>query len=191
MNSFLVADPDKCIGCRTCEIACVMAHSQEDVLRTGNLDMGFYPRLKVVKTAVVSAPVQCRHCEDAPCANVCPHGAITNRDKSIQIDGDACIGCKNCLMACPFGVIDLVPQNNNGKPVWQRGLKMVDDSGEHAKEKLVGHKCDLCVGREDGPACIKVCPTAALTIVEDKKITNSIKAKRLGSAEDLLRLAGR
>ncbi|MDF2572173.1 MAG: 4Fe-4S ferredoxin iron-sulfur binding protein [Sporomusa sp.] len=190
MNSFIIADPNKCIGCRTCEIACVLAHSPEDALINGTIDKSFYPRLSVIKTATVSAPVQCRHCEDAPCANVCPHGAIVNVNNTIQIDSDACIGCKTCMLACPFGAIDLAQQCKEGDLVWQHGLNVVDEEGEHAKEKLVGLKCDLCIGRKEGPACKGVCPTNAFTAVEGKLISASITKKRQSSALELARLPG-
>ena len=75
MNSFLIANPDKCIGCRTCEIACVVAHSETNIFHEeGKID--FNPKLSVIKTKEVSAPIQCRHCEDAPCVKVCTYNAI-------------------------------------------------------------------------------------------------------------------
>lgn len=189
MNSFIVANPSRCIGCRTCEIACALAHSAENALAKGAVDDHFYPRLKVVKTAAVSVPIQCRHCEDAPCANVCPQGAISNYNNTIQIDSKACIGCKTCLLACPFGAIELAPQFEEDRSVWQNGLKLVDADGEHEKEKVVGYKCDLCIGREGGPACVGICPTNAFTVVEGKVMTSSIKKKRQESAKELVQLA--
>ena len=190
MNSFMISDPNKCIGCRTCEIACVLAHSPEDALINGTIDKTFYPRLKVIKTAAVTAPVQCRHCEDAPCANVCPHGAIVNKNNTIQIDADACIGCKTCMLACPFGAIDLAQECKNGQVVMQSRLKVVTEDGDHAKEKVVGIKCDLCIGRSEGPACKGICPTNAFIAVEGKLMSASIADKRKSSAAELARLSG-
>ncbi len=190
MNCFLIGDPSKCIGCRTCEVACVLAHSPDDALINGTIDKSFYPRLKVIKAATVTAPVQCRHCEDAPCANVCPNGAIVNKNNTIQIDSDACIGCKTCMLACPFGAIDLAQQCKDGDVVWQTGLKVVDEEGEHAKGKQVGVKCDLCYGRSEGPACKGVCPTNAFTIVEGRLMSASVTKKRKASAQELAHLPG-
>ena len=190
VNNFIVADPNKCIGCRTCEIACVLAHAPEDALINGSVDNYFYPRLKVIKTAMVSVPVQCRHCEDAPCANVCPNGAIVNRNNTIQIDPDLCIGCKTCMMACPFGAIDLAPEYKKGEVEWQTGLKVVDYDGAHPKEKVTGYKCDLCIGRKEGPACAGVCPTSAFIAVEGKVMSACIQRKRKASAIDLSRVSG-
>ena len=68
MNYFVVADPIKCIGCRTCMIACVVEHNGEDIFYQNPEEINFNPKLEVVKNAQVSAPIQCRQCEDAPCA---------------------------------------------------------------------------------------------------------------------------
>jgi electron transport protein HydN len=185
MNVFLVADPGKCIGCRTCEVACAVAHSDDDAIVSGTLDRSFFPRLRVIKTAQVSAPIQCRHCEDAPCANVCPNHAIRHWRDSIQVDGAACIGCKNCLMACPFGVMDLVPRVIEGERVLQAGLKVVVDGEARRKEYLEACKCDLCIDRPAGPACMEVCLNKAFTLVKAGDIGQRTKQKRRKCAEDL------
>ncbi|WP_010295098.1 4Fe-4S dicluster domain-containing protein [Clostridium senegalense] len=186
MNTFVVADPNKCIGCRTCEVACVVAHSQENIFTQESNDVDFNPRLTVIKTANVSAPIQCRHCEDAPCANVCPNGSITNKDGVIFIDKSTCIGCKTCVIACPFGAIDIVEEYKKGEKVLQNGLKVSDDKNVEFKEKMIANKCDLCIGREGGPACVEVCPTKALRIIEAKEIEKSVEAKRSQVALELM-----
>jgi electron transport protein HydN len=185
MNRFMIADPDKCIGCRTCEIACVLAHAPKEALAAGTVDPYFYPRLTVIKTKEVSVPVQCRHCEDAPCANVCPTGAIINENDSIQIKAEACIGCKTCLLACPFGAIELAPYIKEGKRVLLAGLKVVDENGEETKEKWIGYKCDLCTGRETGPACAGVCPTNAFIAVEGRLMAKNVRQRRRENAKEL------
>lgn len=50
-------------------------------------------------------PVQCRHCEDAPCLKVCPVQAISQVDGAVQLNEGLCIGCNLCAVACPFGAI--------------------------------------------------------------------------------------
>ncbi|MFD3155795.1 4Fe-4S dicluster domain-containing protein [Haloimpatiens sp. FM7330] len=178
MNAFVIADPDKCIGCRTCEIACVVAHSEKNIFTAGNCDIEFNPRLHVVKTAQVSAPIQCRQCEDAPCANACPNGSIVNKDGVIYINKDTCIGCKTCVIACPFGAIELVQEYHNGEKVLQEGLKVERENKLFFKEKIIANKCDLCMGREGGPACVEACPTDAFKIVKSEEVNKSIKDKR-------------
>ena len=108
--------------------------------------------------------MQCRHCEDAPCVTVCPTGAI-HRHKTtdpVVIDRDMCIGCHDCIIACPFGVIDIT---RDGKAVT---------------------KCDLCLeltekGQE--PPCVATCPTGALEFTELSKIN---AAKRQKIAQQML-----
>jgi electron transport protein HydN len=185
MNTFVIANPNKCIGCRTCQIACVVAHSDKDIFTSKSSGIEFYPRVSVVKTAQVSAPIQCRQCEDAPCASVCPTKSITNKNGVIYIDRSTCIGCKTCLMACPLGAIGLVPEFNQGEKEVQQGLKVVEDGKLCFKDRMVGNKCDLCIGREKGPACVDICPTNAFMIVKSDELKVSIKDKRKKRASEL------
>lgn len=188
MNHFLIANPDRCIGCRTCEIACVLAHAPSGAVARDGLPGNFTPRLRVVKTAAVSAPVQCRHCEDAPCANVCPTQAIVNREDSIQVDPARCIGCKSCVLACPFGAMDMVPLVAAGVRAVQPGLKVQGPNGLEDKDRFVALKCDLCAGRPEGPACAGVCPTQALSPAGGAVMTADITRKRAARAAQLSRL---
>lgn len=156
-NQFVVSDPNKCIGCRTCEIACAVAHSKNNIFTTEPSDIQFVSRLNVVKTAKLSAAVQCRQCEDPSCVKACAAGAIYKKDGQIWIDEKKCIGCKTCSMACPCGAIDLVVQYNaGGNP----------EECYKGKDELVASKCDLCAGRPGGPACVEVCPTSALEVLK-------------------------
>ena len=161
MNDFVIADPSKCIGCRTCEIACVLAHQEQQ-----NLDMiteeNFAARLTVVTTAKVTAPVQCRQCEDAPCVKACTKGALLQGKRSVQIQEEACIGCKACMLACPFGAIEIRVNNENNQ------LNVI--------------KCDLCTGNETGPACVSVCPTKALKNIKCEEFSKQISSKRRQAA---------
>ncbi len=173
MNRFVIADPKKCIGCRTCEIACVMAHNgnQTSTLTPEN----FSPRLKVIKGLSVSTAVLCRQCEDAPCANVCPNGAIVHAKDSIQVIQEKCIGCKTCVVACPFGAMDVI-----SKPA-QR-MSGGDSYGDCVRAEA--HKCDLCIDNPSGPACIKVCPTDALQLISNETIEAMIRKKQERTAFD-------
>lgn len=164
MNDFVVADPKRCIGCRTCEVACVLAHGGENALERLTADM-FYPRLQVIKTAKVSMPVQCRQCEDAPCARACTVHAIRQSGSAVQVVAGKCVGCKACLLACPYGAIELIVTGAAG-----------------SKNEVKASKCDLCVNQDSGPACVRVCPTKALQKVEGSLLAKRLRNKRLRAA---------
>lgn len=177
LNSFVVADPSKCVGCKACELACFTVHNeQNNVFNTvGTVTTPVIPRLNLVKEEDFTMPIQCRHCEDAPCANSCPVGAIKQEGNTIFVDEKTCIGCKTCLLACPFGVIDLLPLYNDAKPVIQLALE---------EGKKIAYKCDLC--KEVGePACVKACPKDALSLFEPLKDQQS---KRTTAASGLLEI---
>ncbi|MDW8802847.1 4Fe-4S dicluster domain-containing protein [Clostridium sp. A1-XYC3] len=182
-NSFVIANSNKCIGCKACEVACFTVHNENNnvVATVGTVTTPIIPRLYVIKGESYAMPIQCRHCEDAPCANVCPVNAIKQEDNTIVIDEKACIGCKTCLMACPFGAIDLLPQYEDGKEVFQINLKKQGQDGLRNAVKTIAYKCDLC--KDSGePACINACPQKALTLitpVSEKKSRNRAAALSL------------
>lgn len=182
-NSFVIANSNKCIGCKACEVACFAVHNENNNVgaTVGTVTIPVISRLYVIKGENYSMPIQCRHCEDAPCANVCPVGAIKQENNAILIDEKACIGCKTCLIACPFGAVDLLPEYDNGEEVVQTNLKEEGEDGLENKVKIIAYKCDLC--KENGnPACINACPQKALTLVtpaKEKKSRNIAAALTL------------
>jgi electron transport protein HydN len=154
-----MADPKKCIGCRVCEVACAVAHGDKEIKTVGNIEYSLKPRLYLVRTAEVTMPVQCRHCEDAPCIKSCPEMAIKEQANKIVIDEGGCIGCKSCMIACPFGAIELIVSSQEKS----RENQEIVGSGQG----VVASKCDLCGGRS--PACVKACPSKALQYVDVEK----------------------
>ena len=169
MNRFVIAEPSKCIGCRTCEVACALAHP----IGTGTAEAlspaNFRPRMKLMKVQKVTVPVQCRHCENAPCVNACPTAALVYRAGTVQLLEDRCIGCQTCVVACPFGAMDMIE-----KPVQAPQL------GVLSVRKVVSqaHKCDLCIDRDGGPACIPVCPTKAIHLMGPAVMEDMARARR-------------
>jgi len=106
----------------------------------------------------LAVPIQCRHCEAAPCAVICPTGAISKRgfDGPVVINEKLCIGCRSCILVCPYGV----PQS--------RG------------DGRVITKCDLCferLERGEEPACVSGCPTGALKYRRGSQISREIEKK--------------
>jgi electron transport protein HydN len=189
MNRFIDVSTTRCIGCRTCEIACVLAHArnckglsagapigddeENDVLAY----LGFLPRLTVIKNDNVCMPVTCHHCDDAPCASVCPTGAIAHRQDSVQVDHDRCVGCKSCVLICPYGMIDVITV-----PVSRPYAGVRLSSGAKAQ----AHKCDLCIDRSKGPACVAACPTKALRMVLQADVKASIRQRREQAVQETL-----
>ncbi|MDR3438344.1 4Fe-4S dicluster domain-containing protein [Telmatospirillum sp.] len=175
MNRFVIAEPNHCIGCNTCMAACTAVHKAAGLQS--------YPRLTVTRTIDGTAPIMCRHCEDAPCARVCPVNAITHGADAIVLDEKSCVGCKMCALACPFGAI--TPSGTNTAGV--AGVRANTPNHSAALSPLlvweigvrsVAVKCDLCASTADGPACVRVCPTKALFVVDQDRLGQANAAKR-------------
>ena len=177
MNSLVVTDSDKCIGCSACEVACALVHpiglESEDMLSPVN----FKPRLKMVKGPRLTTTQQCRQCDNAPCVNVCPTNALVYSKNSVQLVAEHCIACRSCVIACPFGVMEMVTV-----PVKQPNIGPISAS----QFVTLPFKCDLCVGVDGGPACIPACPTKAIRFVEPDSLNTESSKKREKCAFSLL-----
>lgn len=157
MNRYVSVDATQCIGCRTCEIACAMAHKDGSEALTSE---NFLPRLTVVRRGAITAPLLCRHCDDAACVKACPAHAIVFTDDTVRILEDRCLGCKTCVAACPYEAIRMIQIPAESMPGTFVAHRM----------KSVAHKCDLCPEQAAGPACIPVCPTKALKLVDRNEL---------------------
>ncbi|MFM8322113.1 MAG: 4Fe-4S dicluster domain-containing protein [Chloroflexota bacterium] len=185
MNSFVIADNRKCIGCFACMAACVESHRQAGLQA--------YPRLYVTRSPAGMIPLQCRHCEEALCELVCPVQAITQRERRVFLNETLCIGCKLCALACPYGAIIAGGTPVPGQTLSQGQYALVNDPylpdpmylrqlsaqellsllAWNTGQKTVAVKCDLCAFSERGPACVAACPHKALRLVEEDELQES------------------
>jgi len=161
MGKKVIVDLDlsRCVACYACVVACKDQHYDVDeqgpafrkALRYEN-DQG------VIKCISIG----CMHCADSPCMAACPTGAIYRDEETglVQVDSSSCIGCRSCLMACPFGAPKFTAEN-----------RMV--------------KCDGCAERiKQGlePVCVKTCPSGALFLREQNEHnrTDSLRRRVFG-----------
>ncbi|WP_449133072.1 4Fe-4S dicluster domain-containing protein [Senegalimassilia anaerobia] len=140
-HNCIVVNLDRCTGCFGCEIACKMENNVALGQRWSKVftvgPVGEYPNM-----THYALPTMCQQCKDAPCVHVCPTGA-SYRDSNtnvVLVDKEKCIGCKYCMMACPYGVRS-----------WNKTEKCVE-------------KCTLCGQLTSAgklPACVKSCAAGA------------------------------
>ena len=172
MAKVIIVDEQRCLGCKQCVFECAMAHSPAgSLVEAIRSDCPPQPRLHVEGFGDRAMPMQCHHCEDAPCLAICPTGAIyrAQEDGPVLIDSEQCIGCKFCVLVCPFGVIELS----------RDGHAMV--------------KCDQCIDRTaegQEPACVAGCSTGALRFMELDEYTRQRRREVVRRLAQLAQEAG-
>jgi Fe-S-cluster-containing dehydrogenase component len=139
-------DPSRCIGCRACVHACAECDSHRGI---SMVHLDFVDR----EASTQTIPMVCMHCEDPACARVCPADAIKRTPDGVVHSAlpARCIGCSNCVLACPFGVPKYLPQYD----------QMM--------------KCDRCYDRTSvglRPMCATVCPSGALFYGEPSEMAS-------------------
>lgn len=165
----VLVDTTVCVGCRNCEWACKDAHQ----LPAGNINS--YEDRKILETKrrpdhtaltiineyspgknsnlPIDVKIQCMHCDHPACVSACIVGAFTKEENgSVIWDTDKCIGCRYCMVACPFQI-----------PAFEY---------DKALNPLI-MKCDFCFERtKEGklPACVEICPVEALTYGKRKEL---------------------
>ncbi|MDG7036724.1 MAG: 4Fe-4S dicluster domain-containing protein, partial [Nitrososphaerota archaeon] len=152
----VVVELDKCVGCNACTAACKIKNkTPKDIFwrKIVEIEHGEFPDVK--KTYF---PLMCMHCENPECLKVCPTGATyRTADGIVLIDYDKCLGCKYCIVACPY-----MERFFNSGDDWS---DWVSEGLKQAIPKGVVEKCDLCYDRvQDGqnPLCVDTCPYDAL-----------------------------
>jgi Fe-S-cluster-containing dehydrogenase component len=145
-------DHSRCIGCQACVKACEECdtHRGHSMIHLETIQRG---------ESVQTAPQVCMHCDDPICAQVCPADAIKAIDGVVQSSlKSRCIGCSNCVLACPFGV-----------PKYESVIDQMQ-------------KCDLCYDRTSAgkkPMCATVCPSQALAFTTLEEIEHTRRASAI------------
>ena len=165
-------NPERCIGCLQCELACAVEHSETQDPAASFLETPV-PRKRVHvepgPMPTLAFPNRCRHCDPAPCLQVCPSGAIV-RDADqglVLVEPRRCIGCAMCAVVCPFDVITFHP--------------LADGPGP---EVAVAVKCDGCVERlrrGEEPACSEVCKVDALVFGDLNELVSAGSLREAGA----------
>jgi Fe-S-cluster-containing dehydrogenase component len=162
----------KCVGCYSCVLACKTKHflppdvswNRVTVFESQGINKQIYPTL-------------CNHCKDPICVEVCPTGATQQRkDGIVWVESDECIGCRSCVMACPYQV--RVFNEKPGEYFPGQGFTPYEEMREKMHPLQVGtvSKCNFCmdrvergiihgkrpgVERDVTPACVNACPAKA------------------------------
>jgi len=179
----MLIDTTKCAdGCNDCVTACETENGLDMVVKPKGADDALWsmqrPRwIRSVKLknnltgSVTSLPMMCQHCEHPPCVDVCPTGASFRREDGIvMVDRHTCIGCRYCMMACPYNARTFIHENTEFKPtIAPRGKGCVES-------------CNLCVHRLDHggttTACQDACKHDAI-VFGDLKDPNSAVSKAM------------
>lgn len=140
---------DDCVGCKACQVACKDKNDLPIGILFRNLrdfEVGEFPNASLYHYAKT-----CNHCVNPACVAICPTGAmqIDEEDGTVQHDDEVCIGCQNCVNACPYGVPQYFP------------------------DLAIVMKCDACYQlRQNGepPACVAACQMRALQFDDAEKI---------------------
>jgi phenylacetyl-CoA:acceptor oxidoreductase subunit 1 len=174
----MVVDLTSCVRCYACIIACRVEH----FLPAGMT----WPRLVAVETdgghpTVSTYSVRCNHCKDAPCVDVCPTGATCRRpDGIVVVDQDKCVGCRYCVVACPYQNRTFLSRDKDKGYFPGRVQTDFEKSGKKLYPHQTGttEKCNFCAERIDAglalglkpgidraatPACVNTCVARALT----------------------------
>lgn len=157
MQYMVFVDSDRCVACQACETAC----KQENDVPVG----AQWIKLMEIeredsssgRITVNALPMACYQCAEPYCAEVCPVDAIKKDDRTgiVSVDHDKCIGCRMCLIVCPFGA----PQFGKDG---------------HMQKCIL---CKDCVDRGEIPACVRNCPLEAMHFGTVQEISVKIREK--------------
>ncbi|KKM10494.1 hypothetical protein SY88_12400 [Clostridiales bacterium PH28_bin88] len=182
----LVIDLRRCVGCQSCVVACKVENKTPTGVYWNKVfkwEEGFYPHARMM-----CQPMACMHCRYPPCVKACPVGASRQLpDGRVIVDAGICIGCRYCMVACPYIARSFVVNPVSGIPGDAK------DTRSEAPRGTVS-KCDFCGERiEQGlePACVATCPSRARVFGDlDDPNSEIVRMISTGKAKPLREEAG-
>ncbi len=168
----VLIDTTRCVGCRSCEVACAEAHNfpvpdieDESVFETPRQptesQWTVVNRFETEKGEVF-VKKQCMHCNQPACAAACLVNAMRKTKEGPVVWGENCMGCRYCMFSCPFDI----PKFEYGK--WNPKIQ----------------KCNLCwerLKKGEKPACVEACPEEALTFGSRRNMIEEANRRIYGS----------
>ena len=190
MKMGMVIDLEKCIGCRSCMVACKQHNAQPpqtwwNRVFTPGSHRHLTPPAKGVEFFL---PVHCQHCENAPCEKVCPVGATYHaEDGAVLIDYERCIGCRYCMAACPYGV----RQFNWEDPEKAHCARSIRRTIITAIRRITAMKAAWSIPRCGRRVSSKSAPSAPSTAtrVNCRPVSAAVPARPVSSAISMIRTA--
>jgi Fe-S-cluster-containing dehydrogenase component len=173
----MVIEQKRCIGCNACVLACKAEHFLPPGILWNRIlisESGKYPTVNKLIYAI-----RCNHCHEPKCVDVCPTGATQQREDGIVwIDENECVGCRYCMIACPYQARSFY-EDGDSEYFPGQGLTEYEKVGKllYPHQAGVVQKCNFCmeridaglakglkpgVDREATPACVISCPTNAM-----------------------------
>lgn len=193
----MAIEQKRCIGCYECVLACKAEHFLPPEIFWNRVLIGEKGKYPTVTKLIFN--VRCNQCADPPCVKVCPTGASQQREDGIVwVDEDKCVGCRYCIIACPYQM-RMMYEDGNSQYFPGQELTEHEKIGKilYPHEVGVVEKCVFCkeridegmakglkpgVDRDATPACVINCPTKALHFGDlddpNSEINRLIKEKK-------------
>lgn len=163
MRFDIAIQPEICLGCHACELACAVANSAAREMFAALHEVPLpVARISVTQSNSQKLPINCRHCQHPPCVDACIFSAMRVDDDGIVANSTAeCHGCWMCVIVCPYGAVQ----------------------PDYVSRKAL--KCNRdCLQSKDVPACVQACPTGALQYLQEEDWLLELRAK--ASAEEFM-----
>lgn len=185
MKYGMLIDLLKCVGCNACTVACKannMTPRGINFHKIKKYEVGRYPNAKMK-----FLPMPCMHCHNAPCKKVCPTGATyQTEDGRVLINNDRCIGCRSCMVVCPYDARQFVWQLSTYYEECE--ITPFEKNTERLYKEGTTVKCTFCDSRlaaGNQPACVQTCISSARIFgdLNDKDSQISKKVVDLGGRE--------